>query len=156
MNGKPTCANEGLLTTILRDTWKWDGFVVSDYDVRSPFSSRALIPLLGHAFAPRLISRCLRRRVQGRVALFSQAFASVLARGGMWRPAECFGAHCIMLSFAEYLWPVCCQACVYAYTHTYGRVRRIHISSDQVVAPPGMKFLSTCAHAPSLKTATRG
>ena len=44
VNGKPTCANKGLLTTILRDTWKWDGFVVSDYDVRSRFSSRAPIP----------------------------------------------------------------------------------------------------------------
>ena len=47
VNGKPTCANKGLLTTILRDTWKWDGFVVSDYDVRRRFSSRAPIPLLG-------------------------------------------------------------------------------------------------------------
>ena len=32
MNGNATCGNKGLLTTILRDTWKWDGFVVSDYD----------------------------------------------------------------------------------------------------------------------------
>ena len=32
LNGVPTCGNKGLLTTVLRDTWKWDGFVVSDYD----------------------------------------------------------------------------------------------------------------------------
>ena len=32
VNGNATCGNHGLLTTILRDTWKWDGFVVSDYD----------------------------------------------------------------------------------------------------------------------------
>lgn len=31
-SGVPTCGNRGLLTTVLRDTWKWDGFVVSDYD----------------------------------------------------------------------------------------------------------------------------
>ena len=30
--GIPTCANKGLLQTVLRDTWGWDGFVVSDYD----------------------------------------------------------------------------------------------------------------------------
>ena len=32
VEGVPTCGNKGLLTTILRDQWKWDGFVVSDYD----------------------------------------------------------------------------------------------------------------------------
>jgi beta-glucosidase len=32
LNGVPTCANEGLLTEILRNQWDWDGFVVSDYD----------------------------------------------------------------------------------------------------------------------------
>ena len=32
IEGVPTCGNKGLLTTILRDQWKWDGFVVSDYD----------------------------------------------------------------------------------------------------------------------------
>merc|ERR1712096_113513 len=32
VNGKPTCANDGLLTEILRDQWGFDGFVVSDYD----------------------------------------------------------------------------------------------------------------------------
>ena len=56
MNGKPTCANKGLLTTILRDTWKWDGFVVSDYDVRRRFWPRAPIPLLGHVFAPAVLN----------------------------------------------------------------------------------------------------
>ena len=25
VNGNATCGNHGLLTTILRDTWKWDG-----------------------------------------------------------------------------------------------------------------------------------
>ena len=32
LNGVPTCATPGLLTEILRMQWKWDGFVVSDYD----------------------------------------------------------------------------------------------------------------------------
>ena len=32
LNGVPTCGNKGLLTTVLRDTFQWDGFVVSDYD----------------------------------------------------------------------------------------------------------------------------
>ena len=32
VNGAPTCANDGLLNKILRDQWKFDGFVVSDYD----------------------------------------------------------------------------------------------------------------------------
>jgi beta-glucosidase len=32
VNGKPTCANEGLLTDILRKQWQYEGFVVSDYD----------------------------------------------------------------------------------------------------------------------------
>jgi beta-glucosidase len=32
VNGVPTCANEGLLTEILRNQWKYEGFVVSDYD----------------------------------------------------------------------------------------------------------------------------
>ena len=32
LNGVPTCATPGLLTEILRTQWKWDGFVVSDYD----------------------------------------------------------------------------------------------------------------------------
>ena len=30
INGVPSCANRELLTDILRDTWKFDGFVVSD------------------------------------------------------------------------------------------------------------------------------
>ena len=32
LNGVPTCATPGLLTESLRMQWKWDGFVVSDYD----------------------------------------------------------------------------------------------------------------------------
>ena len=32
VNGVPTCANKGLLSTILRDQWQYEGFVVSDYD----------------------------------------------------------------------------------------------------------------------------
>lgn len=32
VNGKPTCAHDELLTTILREQWGFDGFVVSDYD----------------------------------------------------------------------------------------------------------------------------
>jgi beta-glucosidase len=32
LNGVPTCGSPGLLNTILRDQWKFDGFVVSDYD----------------------------------------------------------------------------------------------------------------------------
>ena len=31
MNGVPTCADPNLLNGVLRDEWKWDGFVVSDY-----------------------------------------------------------------------------------------------------------------------------
>ena len=30
INGVPSCANRELLTDLLRDTWKFDGFVVSD------------------------------------------------------------------------------------------------------------------------------
>ncbi|EOD11024.1 hypothetical protein EMIHUDRAFT_248116 [Emiliania huxleyi CCMP1516] len=30
--GVPTCGSRGLLTAVLRETWRWDGFVVSDYD----------------------------------------------------------------------------------------------------------------------------
>ena len=30
INGVPACANRELLTDLLRDTWKFDGFVVSD------------------------------------------------------------------------------------------------------------------------------
>jgi beta-glucosidase-like glycosyl hydrolase len=32
VNGKPTCAHPDLLNGILREQWKFDGFVVSDYD----------------------------------------------------------------------------------------------------------------------------
>jgi len=32
VNGVPMCANGFLLNRVLRDTWKWDGFVVSDCD----------------------------------------------------------------------------------------------------------------------------
>eukprot|EP00730_Choanoeca_flexa_P007214 TRINITY_DN12297_c0_g2_i2.p1 TRINITY_DN12297_c0_g2~~TRINITY_DN12297_c0_g2_i2.p1 ORF type:complete len:901 (+),score=146.73 TRINITY_DN12297_c0_g2_i2:2-2704(+) len=32
LNGYPTCGDPGLLNHVLRDMWKWDGFVVSDYD----------------------------------------------------------------------------------------------------------------------------
>ena len=32
LNGVPTCGSKGLLTTVLRNTFQWDGFVVSDYD----------------------------------------------------------------------------------------------------------------------------
>merc|ERR1719272_1783339 len=32
VNGKPTCANDGLLNEILRKQWGFEGFVVSDYD----------------------------------------------------------------------------------------------------------------------------
>jgi len=32
LNGVPTCGSRGLLTAVLRETWRWDGFVVSDYD----------------------------------------------------------------------------------------------------------------------------
>ena len=30
INGVPSCANDKLLTRILRDEWKFDGYVVSD------------------------------------------------------------------------------------------------------------------------------
>lgn len=30
INGVPACANRELLTDLLRNTWKFDGFVVSD------------------------------------------------------------------------------------------------------------------------------
>jgi hypothetical protein len=32
INGVPTCGDPQLLNGILRDQWKWPGFVVSDYD----------------------------------------------------------------------------------------------------------------------------
>lgn len=32
LNGVPACANKGLLTTVLREQWRFEGFVVSDYD----------------------------------------------------------------------------------------------------------------------------
>ena len=32
VNGKPACANDDLLTGVLRNSWNWSGFVVSDYD----------------------------------------------------------------------------------------------------------------------------
>ena len=32
LNGVPTSANPFTLTKVLRDEWKFDGFVVSDYD----------------------------------------------------------------------------------------------------------------------------
>jgi len=32
VNGKPTCAHDELLNQVLRDQWKFEGFVVSDYD----------------------------------------------------------------------------------------------------------------------------
>jgi beta-glucosidase len=47
LNGVPTCANGGLLNSILRDTWKWDGFVVSDYDAWANL-------FLTHKYAPDL------------------------------------------------------------------------------------------------------
>ena len=28
IQGVPTCGSKGLLTTVLRDLWKWEGFVV--------------------------------------------------------------------------------------------------------------------------------
>ena len=47
LNGVPTCANGGLLNTILRDKWKWEGFVVSDYDAWANL-------FLTHKYAPDL------------------------------------------------------------------------------------------------------
>ena len=47
LNGVPTCANGGLLNSILRDTWKFDGFVVSDYDAWANL-------FLTHKYAPDL------------------------------------------------------------------------------------------------------
>jgi len=32
INGVPTCGDPDLMNGILRDQWKWDGFVMSDYD----------------------------------------------------------------------------------------------------------------------------
>jgi beta-glucosidase-like glycosyl hydrolase len=32
VNGVPACANSFLMQQILRDTWGFDGFVISDYD----------------------------------------------------------------------------------------------------------------------------
>jgi beta-D-xylosidase 4 len=32
VNGKPTCADEWLLTTVARDNWKFDGYITSDCD----------------------------------------------------------------------------------------------------------------------------
>eukprot|EP00945_MAST-04E_sp_MAST-4E-sp1_P005245 g5245.t1 len=47
LNGVPTCANNGLLNEILRDAWKWEGFVVSDYDAWANL-------FLTHKYAPDL------------------------------------------------------------------------------------------------------
>ena len=72
----------------------------------------AVFGVLQRALWPFLL--LLRLFVQGCVALLSQAFADLLARSGVWRPAECFAAHCsAMPGCAEHMWPVCCQACVY-------------------------------------------
>jgi beta-glucosidase-like glycosyl hydrolase len=30
VNGQPSCANEWLLKTVLRDTWEFDGYITSD------------------------------------------------------------------------------------------------------------------------------
>ena len=35
VNGKPTCAHPELLNDVLRESWGFDGFVVSDYDAWS-------------------------------------------------------------------------------------------------------------------------
>ena len=32
INGVPTCGSKDILTTVLRDQWGFQGFVVSDYD----------------------------------------------------------------------------------------------------------------------------
>jgi beta-glucosidase-like glycosyl hydrolase len=34
VNGEPSCANEWLLKTVLRDTWEFDGYVTSDCELR--------------------------------------------------------------------------------------------------------------------------
>ena len=32
INGVPTCGDKDILTTVLREQWGFEGFVVSDYD----------------------------------------------------------------------------------------------------------------------------
>ena len=43
LNGEPSTANEYTLKQILRNEWKFDGFVVSDYT--------AVTELINHGFA---------------------------------------------------------------------------------------------------------
>ena len=58
-------------------------------------------------------SRCSRSRVRCRVAMLLHAFADVLARSGVWNPAECCAEQCEKLCNAEQLWLLCCWACVH-------------------------------------------
>ena len=44
MNGEPSCANEWLLKTVLRDTWQFDGYVTSDCDAEGDQAMRNKYP----------------------------------------------------------------------------------------------------------------
>lgn len=51
VNGQPSCANEWLLKTVLRDTWQFDGYVTSDCDAEGDTAMRNRYPNSSDAVA---------------------------------------------------------------------------------------------------------
>ena len=59
INGIPTCGSKDILTTVLRDQWGFQGFVVSDYDaMRNIYSTHHYTQNLTDAVALAIKSGC--------------------------------------------------------------------------------------------------
>ena len=46
VNGKPTCADDWLLTTVARDNWHFEGYITSDCDGAKQAAGRVLLDLV--------------------------------------------------------------------------------------------------------------